>query len=81
MSTAFNDEAILDWLLSFSVFIEILMSSLEISPSSWFVDSVFPSKGVFKNKLAPKQGSQTEGNFIFLKQVFNHQACIYAPFL
>lgn len=58
MSTTFKEEAILVLLASCSALIEMLMSSLEISPSSFFpcgMESSCFSEAVFQNKLAPRR--------------------------
>lgn len=58
MSTTFKEEAMLVLLASCSALIEMLISSLEISASSFFpcgvVSSCF-SEDVFQNKLAPRR--------------------------
>lgn len=57
MSTTLKEEAILVLLASCSAFIEMLMSSLEISPSFLFLCGMeLPcfSEVVFQNKLAPR---------------------------
>lgn len=58
MSTTFKEEATLVLLASCSALIAILMSSLEISPSSFFprgMESSCFSEAVFQNKLAPRR--------------------------
>lgn len=58
MSTTFKEEAILVLLASCSALIEMLMSSLEISSSSFFpcdTASSCLSAAVFQNKLAPRR--------------------------
>lgn len=58
MSTTFKEEAILVLLASCSALIEMLMSSLEISSSSFFpcgMESSCFSEAVFQNKLAPRR--------------------------
>lgn len=58
MSTTFKEEAILVLLASCSALIEMFMSSLEISSSSFFpcgMESSCFSEAVFQNKLAPKK--------------------------
>ena len=58
MSTTFKEEAILVLLASCSALIERLMSSLELSSSSFFpcgIESSCFSGAVFQNKLAPRR--------------------------
>lgn len=95
MSTTFKEEAILVLLASCSALIEMLMSSLEISSSSFFpcgMESSCFSEAVFQNKLAPRRELEVYSfkeshyyllrpfGFVKLEESFPHIQVFFSPF-